>query len=259
MQEQKSNKEQISESYKLTPKEKKEVIARAIKIAEDKKAARLRTKEYWQCINEGEKKLPLLITEDFRTFVLGKANQMIPDFELDEYRRPVFDLLCRYFSNDKDFETGEYSLKKGILLFGNVGCGKTTMMEIFKANQKNSYVVISARSIAAKYMEFGFDGIGQYNELIQAFPNEFKINEYGLCIDDLGTESDKKHFGNNINVIQEILLNRYDKLSLNGKTFITTNLTGEDIEKEYGLRLRSRMREMFNTITFDTKSSDLRI
>ncbi len=65
----------------------------------------------------------------------------------------------------------------------------------------------------------------------------------------------------------EILLSRYDifkngkepVLSLTkGKTHITTNLNAEELEERYGNRVRSRLREMFNLISFDSSTTDKR-
>jgi DNA replication protein DnaC len=57
----------------------------------------------------------------------------------------------------------------------------------------------------------------------------------------------------------EILLTRYDNF-INNKTIthITTNLSASELEKYYGDRVRSRMRQMFNLIAFDKNSPDKR-
>ena len=41
-------------------------------------------------------------------------------------------------------------------------------------------------------------------------------------------------------------------------THITTNLDSDEIDKRYGLRVRSRMREMFNLISYDQNAMDKR-
>ncbi|WP_194777919.1 P-loop NTPase family protein [Pararhodonellum marinum] len=71
------------------------------------------------------------------------------------------------------------------------------------------------------------------------------------CFDDLGVEVSQKYFGTEYNVMAEILLTRYE-LFINQRmiTHITTHLTGDEIEKRYGDRIRSRMREMMNPICF---------
>jgi len=58
----------------------------------------------------------------------------------------------------------------------------------------------------------------------------------------------------------EILLSRYD-LFVQKKmlTHITTNLSASEIENIYGNRVRSRMREMFNLISFTTTTKDKRM
>ena len=68
-----------------------------------------------------------------------------------------------------------------------------------------------------------------------------------------------KYFGNECNVMAEVILTRYD-LFVSRKliTHITTNLAAGEIEKMYGNRLRSRIRELCNLIAFPTSASDKR-
>jgi hypothetical protein len=68
-----------------------------------------------------------------------------------------------------------------------------------------------------------------------------------------------KYYGNECNTIAEILLNRYELMIHQGYvTHATTNLSASDLESIYGNRLRSRMREMFNLISFPNDSPDKR-
>ena len=79
------------------------------------------------------------------------------------------------------------------------------------------------------------------------------------CFDDLGTETTSKYFGNDCNVMAEILLTRYDLFKEKGIiTHLTTNLSATEIESQYGNRLRSRMREMFNLFGYEESSEDKR-
>jgi hypothetical protein len=66
-----------------------------------------------------------------------------------------------------------------------------------------------------------------------------------------------KYFGNETNVMAEILLSRYDLL-INRKIqiHITTNLSATEREAPQGHRVRSRMRQMFNLIAFDVETVD---
>ena len=81
----------------------------------------------------------------------------------------------------------------------------------------------------------------------------------GYCFDDLGAEKQIKHFGNDCNVMAEILISRYEQFTQNNSiTHITTNLSASELESYYGNRVRSRLRNMFNIIAFDSGCNDKR-
>jgi DNA replication protein DnaC len=141
-------------------------------------------------------------------------------------------------------------LKKGILLIGPVGCGKTTLMKLFSelTHEIFQYSVKATREISTEFIEDGFQVLQKYGKTYKNY-----------CFDDLGVEQSIKHFGNECNVIGEILLSRYEYMKINkGKTHATTNLNANDLEKIYGNRVRSRLREMFNVITFPSTTPDKR-
>ena len=57
----------------------------------------------------------------------------------------------------------------------------------------------------------------------------------------------------------EILLSRYDLfIAKKLQTHITTNLSASEIEKNYGSRVRSRLRELCNLIAFENIVTDKR-
>ena len=90
------------------------------------------------------------------------------------------------------------------------------------------------------------------------------IEDYGnngfYCFDDLGVETTGRHFGKDCYVMGEILLSRYDLfLKRKIRTHTTTNLNAQELESRYGIRVRSRMRELFNLIAFDKESLDKRV
>jgi DNA replication protein DnaC len=80
-----------------------------------------------------------------------------------------------------------------------------------------------------------------------------------ICFDDLGLENNLKYYGNECNVMAEVMLSRYD-LFISKKliTHLTTNLSATEIENIYGNRIRSRFRQMFNLIAFDKNTKDKR-
>lgn len=75
----------------------------------------------------------------------------------------------------------------------------------------------------------------------------------------MGAEQSLKHFRDQCNVVAEIILSRYDLFISDGlKTIITTNLNASEIEKQYGPRIRSRLREMVNVISFPNEANNKR-
>ena len=109
------------------------------------------------------------------------------------------------------------------------------------------YEIIPSRNLTFQFNNVGFKIIEQYGN------NNF------YCFDDLGVEPTGRHFGKDCNVMGEILLSRYDLFTKHKvKTYITTNLNARELEERYGNRVRSRMRQLFNLIAFETETVDKR-
>ena len=110
------------------------------------------------------------------------------------------------------------------------------------------YPVKSTREIAAQFHK---DGYGIIHDLGR--------RQKPICLDDLGVEQSVKHFGNECNTIGEILLHRYDMhVNYGIITHATTNLNANELEKIYGNRVRSRLRSMFNLVSFPESCKDKR-
>lgn len=117
-------------------------------------------------------------------------------------------------------------------------------------------MMASTRQIVSEFMQSGYEVLENYSRGNLYNDNRTPKN---YCFDDLGTETTSKYFGNDCNVMAEILLTRYDLFKEKGiSTHLTTNLTAGEIESIYGNRLRSRMREMFNLFGYDENSYDKR-
>ncbi len=153
------------------------------------------------------------------------------------------------------------SPQKGILLTGPVGCGKTSLMTLVKFffSKEKQYIMKSVREIPFEFEKDGFQVIWRYSNLAFCNPPFSQINR-SFCFDDLGIEHPIKYYGNECNVMAEILLSRYDLFIQKGiLTHITTNLSASELELLYGSRVRSRLREMFNLVAFDKGSKDKRV
>lgn len=117
------------------------------------------------------------------------------------------------------------------------------------------YIMKSCRDVSFEFIQEGYSVILKYCK--QAF-NQDKPKMY--CFDDLGTENNLKYYGNECNLMTEILLSRYDMFVPQQMiTHITTNLNSSEIESLYGTRVRSRMREIFNLVSFEKEARDKRV
>ena len=122
-------------------------------------------------------------------------------------------------------------------------------------NAKNDYKIKTTREVSFEFAKQGYDALQPYTQLLK---NQSRLS--GYCFDDLGAEQQIKHFGNDCNVMAEILMSRYEQFIENSTiTHITTNLSVSEIEKYYGNRLRSRLRQMFNLISFNSYATDKRV
>jgi DNA replication protein DnaC len=178
-------------------------------------------------------------------------------FKILENDHLIIFRLIAYFLKDEPtcFQFG-IDLNKGILLSGPVGCGKTSLMNVMKhlTPTDHKFFVKPCRDISFEFIQDGYEIIHKYSKgkLYQSEPKT-------ICFDDLGTENNLKYFGNECNVMAEILLSRYEICSSKKiQTHITTNLSATEIENQYGNRVRSRLRELCNLIAYDRQATDKR-
>jgi len=151
--------------------------------------------------------------------------------------------IALYFAMDSSFNLRgqKFDLKKGLLLKGGYGVGKTSAMRAFREIKPQiNFGFKSVIEIVKMFDEYGSDIIHKYA----------KIGEF--CFDDLGTETDGKHYGKTQNVFKDIMELRYNQFKYNGtKTHISTNLNFDQFKERYGDRMASRLYEMFNVIIFE--------
>lgn len=178
-------------------------------------------------------------------------------FKIYETDKIIFYRLISYFLRDEPVASKlSMNLDKGILITGPVGCGKTTLLNLmrFLEPSKSRFIIKSCRDVSFEFIKDGYEIIHKYSN--RSFHN-FAPMIY--CFDDLGAENNLKYYGNECNIMAEVLLSRYDLfVSRKLVTHLTTNLSASEIENVYGNRVRSRMREMFNLISFDKNDIDKR-
>lgn len=231
----------------------------ALDQAHAKKVAEINNANYLKAISD----VPVYVVPGYDELYEALVNELqtLYGWQIDDWNIPVLEKVARYHAGDPIFEKmgNGYSLKKGNLYYGPVGCGKTTLLKILQKNSFNPYRVVSCRDVAMAYSTDGPAAISQYsNSQIVSRREWFNHEDVGMGFDDLGTEQEKKNFGNSLNVMSEIILNRYDYIIAKNKTHVTTNLNADQIKTFYGAREVSRMREMFNFIEFPVESPDRR-
>ncbi|WP_291131754.1 ATPase [Flavobacterium sp. UBA7682] len=178
-------------------------------------------------------------------------------FKIFEEDYPIVYKLIAYFLKDEQacFQF-DINLSKGILFSGPIGSGKTSLMSLMKflTPAEYKFTIKPCRDISFEFIQDGYEVIHKYSKG-QLYRSEPKI----YCFDDLGLENNLKYYGNECNVMAEILLSRYDLfIRRRIQTHITTNLSASEIEMQYGNRVRSRMRELFNLIAFENTAGDKR-
>ena len=115
-------------------------------------------------------------------------------FRIHQEDHDLISKLLAYILKDEEIcMKNGISLKKGILLTGPVGCGKTTLMNLLRLFQPgdNRYIMKSCRDVSFEFIQEGYSVILKYGK--QAF-NQDKPKMY--CFDDLGTENNLKYYGN---------------------------------------------------------------
>ncbi|WP_050710496.1 hypothetical protein [Dysgonomonas sp. HGC4] len=177
------------------------------------------------------------------------ARTVIPEFVIDSSNRGVVTNLFNYFNGIE----GKYSLDKGLWIYGDIGTGKSSLMQIFSEYMKlefNGFKLHICNGIANAYSVSGDLDLYTYNQ------HGYIGKPVWMCFDELGREAvPANHFGTKLNVMQHILHIRYSLWqSSRLKTFVTTNCDPFQIESLYGDFIRDRIREMFNVILVEGNS-----
>lgn len=198
--------------------------------------------KYWQHVRECNAFAEHHCTSDeLEAYALRRLAFFTRGAELSERYRFLVHCFAQYFAADPSCPL---PLHKGIILAGGVGTGKTTLFRAFDLthryhdkdfllteNNVSPFIIVSCRGIARNYAdkkEGGIESLKPYYAKNRMF-------------DDFGAENPSSHYGYRLDVMNEIIQERYDR---QGKTYFTTNLTYEQINRTYDVRAASRLDEM---------------
>ena len=172
----------------------------------------------------------------------------------------IYKLLVYAIGDKENMQKQGLHPDKGILVSGPVGCEKTSLMHLVSCffPVEKRFIILSARQLTFSFVRQGYQVLHKYSSGSYQFRRSgYQPKTY--CFDYIGIERPMHYFGNECNVMGEILLSRYDHfIHKKMMTHLTTNLSASELEGLYGNRLRSRMREMFNLVSFDRESGDKR-
>lgn len=184
-----------------------------------------------------------------KLFWMDYARMVIPSFSIDKNNQQVISDLFNYFIG----QPGTLDLEKGLWLEGDIGTGKSSLMQIFSKfmiGQGNGFLIHICSSIVNEYSLHG--GLDTYTYNKSGYSGKPSM----MCFDELGREPmPATYFGQKINVMQYILHVRYSLWQTTKlRTFVTTNLDSLAVEELYGDFIRDRRKEMFNIVTIAGKS-----
>jgi energy-coupling factor transporter ATP-binding protein EcfA2 len=165
---------------------------------------------------------------------MGVACQVVSGFEVDEFNRELTRLLFSYATRDAYFSEQGYSLDKGLLLYGNVGSGKTGQMKVL---QRVFNLMQSPFAFAYTTVSAVADAFGDYGQRNWMFDELGRLDRETVA-----------YFGNRVNVAESLIQNRYEFFSRGYLSHFTTNLSLQEMQQSYDERVWSRLTEMCNLV-----------
>lgn len=161
-------------------------------------------------------------------------------FVIDDNNRDVLRFLLYYFNDcplaEKVFPERGYKLHKHIMLHGNVGTGKTLLMEIFSeylhyTGNPNFFYNLSVTQMINYYT--------LHNNLDRYTFNEeenkgFQCKPVNICLNDIGVQT-TTFYGMDTKVLTDEFLHARNEIwsQYHLKAHVTTNLSIEQLKKKY--------------------------
>lgn len=184
-------------------------------------------------------------------------------FVVDEHNRDIMRFLLYYFNGcplaEQVFPDRNYKLHKNLMLQGEVGTGKTLLMQVFSeylryTDNPRYFVNVSVTQMVNYYTIHNNLDRFTYNE---ESGKGFKSDPVNICLNDIGVQS-KTYFGMDTKLLTDEFLHARNEIWTQYSKFahVTTNLTKAQLIKEFADgfgRLLDRFKT-YNVIPIDGKS-----
>lgn len=195
--------------------------------------------------------MDLIKINDAKTAFYKAAEQYCGRFDIDDVNKEIINEIILYLDRDEAFnkqsEFGLRHINKGIMLIGNPGGGKTTIIEIMQALLRKTPLGFIKKSTAEITDEFAKSG-----------PEFLKTLNGNVFFDDLGFERTAVHYGDKRELMQDVIFSRYDQMRYNGSITHFTSMSGFTALKEkYGEFAWSRLKQMCNIFVLGGQDSSI--
>lgn len=181
-------------------------------------------------------------------------NAVSPGFVVDQRNvKLLSEIYTWVWARFGRMEPGKLNPNKGLLLWGEIGTGKTTLIKGLQKymaainqlacgynNRSICIEIKSAAEISLRYAADGMKALERWTDWEQAGH---------LAIDEIGREEISTHFGTTCNIIQTLLQLRYEQrhtILTHGTTNI--DMSTDQFSNRYGSYIYDRVKEMFNVI-----------
>jgi DNA replication protein DnaC len=225
------------------------------KLSEEQQERNRKYLQYVKTTDKPKPTQPVFIKKSFEDarkeiskIIRAKLERIDKELMLSDKDKDIYRNLTNYFIKD---ENSQYSVKKGICLFGDVGTGKSLTMQVFSEftqDNTNKFKVHDMKEIARAVQQHGVEVLSEYTR-------------GSCCYDDVGFEDKANHYGNKICIFTELVNILYERFLKSGKVFhITTNLGFSQnfgfgtFADRYDRRVVDRLREMLNIIELNGQS-----
>jgi DNA replication protein DnaC len=245
------------------------------KISEYEQSKKIRVtpeqREYFKKIHQSHKEVEVKIDSKklLQSFYKAFKHTECKDFDNGGGRLENLMCLINYFSKNQEFfnsnrlcksENGDFvsepSFEKGLLVIGDFGCGKSSIMRAFKALFDGHQLTF--KSYTTNNIVTTFESYESGSERTEYINRTKTATAY---FDDVKTEKDASNFGKH-NLMKDIIEERYNR---GNKTYMTCNFCKGDSKKsipsalgefntKYGPRVFDRLFEMVNIIEFKGRS-----